>query len=138
MIEFQDVQKRFNSKVVLAGVDLTVERGETMVVIGGSGSGKSVLLKHVVGLMRPDQGRVIVDGADVTALNEAALTELRKKFGVLFQGAARVDSLSVWENVGFPLAQHTRLSARDPGGLRELALVGLGVEDRCRRSCRAE
>ena len=132
MIVFQDVHKSFNKKVVLAGVDLTIERGETMVVIGGSGSGKSVLLKHVVGLMRPEQGRVIVDGADVTALNEAALTELRKKFGVLFQGAALFDSLSVWENVGFPLAQHTRLSARE---IREvarekLALVGLkGVED---------
>ncbi|MBI3606789.1 MAG: ATP-binding cassette domain-containing protein [Nitrospirae bacterium] len=132
MIEFQDVHKSFNSKVVLAGVTLTVERGETMVVIGGSGTGKSVLLKHVIGLLRPDRGRIIVDGADVTTSNDTALTELRKKFGVLFQGAALFDSLTVWENVGFSLAQHTRLSA---GEIRELAreklaLVGLkGVED---------
>ncbi len=131
MIEFQDIHKSFNSKVVLAGVDLTVERGETMVVIGGSGTGKSVLLKHVIGLLRPDRGRVIVDDADVTTLDEAALTELRTKFGVLFQSAALFDSLTVWENVGFSLTQHTRLSA---GEIREiarekLALVGLkGVE----------
>jgi phospholipid/cholesterol/gamma-HCH transport system ATP-binding protein len=132
MIEFHDVHKSFNGKVVLAGVDLTVERGETMVVIGGSGTGKSVLLKHVIGLLRPDRGRIIVDEADVTTLNETALTEFRKKFGVLFQGAALFDSLTVWENVGFSFAQHTRLSARE---IREIArekltLVGLkGVED---------
>lgn len=132
MIEIEDVHKRFNSKVVLAGLSLGIEHGETMVVIGGSGTGKSVLLKHVIGLMKPDQGRITVDGQDVGHLDDAKLTELRKKFGMLFQGAALFDSLSVWENVGFSLAQHSRRSPRE---IREvarekLALVGLkGVED---------
>lgn len=133
MIAFQDVHKSFHGRAVLAGVTLTVETGETMVVIGGSGTGKSVLLKHVVGLLRPDRGTILVDGADVTALEERELNELRKKFGVLFQGAALFDSLSVWENVGFPLAQHTRLAPDEIRAIArdKLALVGLnGVEDR--------
>jgi phospholipid/cholesterol/gamma-HCH transport system ATP-binding protein len=132
MIEIEDLHKRFNSKVVLAGLTLNIEHGETMVVIGGSGTGKSVLLKHVIGLMKPDQGRVTVDDQEVGLLDDARLTELRKKFGMLFQGAALFDSLSVWENVGFSLTQHSR---RTPREIREvakdkLALVGLkGVED---------
>jgi phospholipid/cholesterol/gamma-HCH transport system ATP-binding protein len=132
MIEIQDLHKSFGNKPVLAGLTLTIERGETMVVIGGSGTGKSVLLKHVIGLMKPDQGRVVVDGQEVGALNETQLTELRKKFGMLFQGAALFDSLAVWENVGFWLTQHAK---RSPAAIREiarekLALVGLkGVED---------
>ncbi|MFZ5861534.1 MAG: ABC transporter ATP-binding protein [Nitrospirota bacterium] len=132
MIQIQDLHKRFGSKVVLAGLTLTIERGETMVVIGGSGTGKSVLLKHVIGLMAPDQGRVVVDGQAVGGLDETQLTDLRKKFGMLFQGAALFDSLSVWENVGFWLTQHAK---RPPREIREiarekLALVGLkGVED---------
>lgn len=132
MIQIEDLHKRFNSKVVLAGLSLAIEHGETMVVIGGSGTGKSVLLKHVIGLMKPDSGRVVVDGQDVERLNDAQLIAVRKKFGMLFQGAALFDSLSVWENVGFSLAQHSRLSPRE---IREvarekLALVGLkGVED---------
>lgn len=132
MLDIEDLHKRFNSKVVLDGLSLTVEHGETMVVIGGSGTGKSVLLKHVIGLMKPDRGRVLVDGQEVGQLDDARLTEIRKKFGMLFQGSALFDSLSVWENVGFSLARHTTLSARQ---IREvarekLALVGLkGVED---------
>jgi phospholipid/cholesterol/gamma-HCH transport system ATP-binding protein len=132
MIEIEDLHKRFGPKVVLAGLTLTIERGETMVVIGGSGTGKSVLLKHVIGLMKPDQGRVVVDGQDVGSLDETQLTDLRKKFGMLFQGAALFDSLSVWENVGFALTQHSK---RPPREVREiarekLAMVGLkGVED---------
>ncbi|MEO5656044.1 MAG: ABC transporter ATP-binding protein [Nitrospiria bacterium] len=133
MIELQDLHKSFHGRAVLAGVDLTIETGETMVVIGGSGTGKSVLLKHVVGLLRPDRGRVMVDDLDVTTLEESPLNELRKKFGVLFQGAALFDSLSVWENVGFSLTQHTRLSPHEVREIarEKLALVGLqGVEDR--------
>ncbi len=131
-IEIEDLHKRFNRKVVLAGLTLRIEPGETMVIIGGSGSGKSVLLKHVIGLMKPDQGRVIVDGQEVGRLDDASLIEVRKQFGMLFQGAALFDSLSVWENVGFSLTQHSRQSPRE---IREvarekLALVGLkGVED---------
>jgi phospholipid/cholesterol/gamma-HCH transport system ATP-binding protein len=102
-------------------------------VIGGSGSGKSVLIKHIIGLLFPDRGRVIVDGQVVNTLDEQGLNEMRKKFGMLFQGAALFDSLTVWENVGFGLKQHTKLS---DGEIREiatqkLALVGLkGVEDK--------
>lgn len=132
MIRIEDLYKRFGSKAVLAGLSLTIEHGETMVVIGGSGTGKSVLLKHVIGLMKPDSGRIVVDGQDVEQLNEAQLADVRKKFGMLFQGAALFDSLSVWENVGFWLTQHSRLSAREVRDVarEKLALVGLkGVED---------
>lgn len=132
MIEIQDLHKGFGTKVVLAGLTLRIERGETMVVIGGSGTGKSVLLKHVIGLMDADQGRVVVDGQDVGGLDETQLTELRKKFGMLFQGAALFDSLSVWENVGFALTQHSKRPPREVRELarEKLAMVGLkGVED---------
>jgi phospholipid/cholesterol/gamma-HCH transport system ATP-binding protein len=132
MIEIQDLHKSFGSKVVLAGLTLTIERGETMVVIGGSGTGKSVLLKHVIGLMKPDQGRVVVDGQEVGGLDETQVTNLRKKFGMLFQGAALFDSLCVWENVGFWLTQHSKRRPREIKEIarEKLALVGLkGVED---------
>jgi phospholipid/cholesterol/gamma-HCH transport system ATP-binding protein len=132
MIEIEDLHKSFGSKVVLAGLTLSIERGETMVVIGGSGSGKSVLLKHVIGLMKPDKGRVVVDGQEVGGLNETQLTDVRKKFGMLFQGAALFDSLSVWENVGFWLTQHSKRRPREIKDIarEKLALVGLkGVED---------
>lgn len=132
MIQIEELYKRFGSKAVLAGLSLTIEHGETMVVIGGSGTGKSVLLKHVIGLMKPDSGRIVVDSQDVEQLNEAQLADVRKKFGMLFQGAALFDSLSVWENVGFWLTQHSQLSAREVRNVarEKLALVGLkGVED---------
>jgi phospholipid/cholesterol/gamma-HCH transport system ATP-binding protein len=104
-----------------------------MTVIGGSGSGKSVLIKHIIGLLFPDKGRVIVDGQVINDLDEFGLNEARKKFGMLFQMAALFDSLSVWENVGFSLKQHTRLSDREIRGIatEKLALVGLkDVEDK--------
>jgi len=132
MIDIIDLHKSFNENYVLRGVNLQVKRGETMVVIGGSGCGKSVLIKHVIGLLRPDKGKVIVDGVDITALNEREMNEFRKKFGMLFQGAALFDSLTVWENVGFALLQHTRLSREEIKNIarQKLEMVGLrGVED---------
>lgn len=132
MIDIVNLYKSFNNKKVLQGVNLHVESGETMVVIGGSGSGKSVLIKHIIGLLNPDDGSVLVDGVDISHLKENDLNELRKKFGMLFQGAALFDSLTVWENVGFGLMQHTDLSNEE---IREMAkgkleTVGLkGVED---------
>jgi phospholipid/cholesterol/gamma-HCH transport system ATP-binding protein len=133
MIEIIDVHKSFGSLEVLRGVNLTIEQGESMTVIGGSGSGKSVLIKHVIGLLHPDKGRVIVDGQLMNDLDEFGLNELRKKFGMLFQMAALFDSLTVWENVGFSLKQHTKHSDKEIREIatQKLALVGLkDVEDK--------
>ncbi len=133
MIDVIDLHKNFGSHAVLRGVNLRVEQGESMTVIGGSGSGKSVLIKHIIGLLFPDKGRVIVDGQDLNTLDAAGLNEVRKKFGMLFQMAALFDSLSVWENVGFGLRQHTKLKEREIRDIatQKLALVGLkDVEDK--------
>jgi len=133
MIEISDVHKSFGSHAVLRGVNLTVEKGESMTVIGGSGSGKSVLLKNIIGLLTPDKGRVIISGQVLNELDEFGLNELRKKFGMLFQMAALFDSLTVWENVGFGLKQHTKLSDKEIRAVatEKLALVGLkDVEDK--------
>ncbi len=133
MIELIDLKKSFGNNHVLRGVNLRIETGESMVIIGGSGTGKSVILKHIIGLMRPDSGRVVIDGVDLLTLSEKDLSEFRKRFGMLFQGAALFDSLSVWENVGFGLIEHTDLSKqkiREVAG-QKLAMVGLkGIEDR--------
>ncbi len=110
MIEIKDIHKDFEENRVLRGVDLTIQKGETMVIIGRSGCGKSVLLKHIIGLLRPDhQGKVLVDGEDITSYNGGQLNRLRQKFGMLFQGAALFDSMTVDENVGLGLREHTKL-----------------------------
>jgi phospholipid/cholesterol/gamma-HCH transport system ATP-binding protein len=122
----------FGDHQVLQGVDLEVRQGESMVVIGGSGTGKTVLIKCVIGLVHPDEGRIHVDGTEITSLKEREMNDVRKKFGMLFQGGALFDSLTVWENVGFGLRQHTQL---DEGEIRriateKLALLGLrNIED---------
>ncbi|HEY6010178.1 MAG TPA: ABC transporter ATP-binding protein [Nitrospirota bacterium] len=133
MIELIDVHKSFGALQVLRGVNLAVEKGESMTVIGGSGSGKSVMLKHIIGLLFPDRGRVVIEDQSLNDLDEFELNEVRKKFGMLFQMAALFDSLTVWENVGFSLKQHTKLSAREIKKIatEKLALVGLkDVEDK--------
>lgn len=133
MIEITNLHKSFGPHQVLRGVNLTVEKGESMTVIGGSGSGKSVLIKHIIGLLFPDRGEVKVDGEVLNNLDEQGLNEVRKKFGMLFQGAALFDSLRVWENVGFGLKQHTKMSDKEirDTATQKLALVGLkGVEDK--------
>ena len=132
VIEIVNLHKAFNKKHVLQGVNLHIESGETMVVIGGSGSGKSVLIKHVIGLLMPDEGSIVVDGVDISNLSENDMNELRKKYGMLFQGAALFDSLTVWENVGFSLMQHTRFSKEEikEKAKQKLEMVGLkGVEE---------
>ncbi len=132
MIELIDIHKSFGTKQVLCGVNLKIEKGESVVIIGGSGSGKSVLLKHIIGLLRPDRGKVIIDGVEITGLDEKHLNEVRKKFGMLFQSAALFDSMPVWENVGFGLRRHAHLRE---GEIREISanklkMVGLvGVND---------
>lgn len=106
MIEIINLCKSFNNHKVLDNLNLTIQSGETMVIIGCSGCGKSVLLKHIIGLLKPDSGQIFVDGEDITRLSVKQLNELRMKFGMLFQGAALFDSMSVWENVGFPMLEH--------------------------------
>jgi phospholipid/cholesterol/gamma-HCH transport system ATP-binding protein len=98
---------------VLRGVNLQVREGETMVILGGSGSGKSVLLRHAIGLLFPDRGRAVVDGVDLTGLSEEELVPVRKKVGMLFQGGALFDSMDVFENVAYALKEHTALSGEE-------------------------
>lgn len=131
MIVIERLEKSFNGQRVLRGLDLTIQAGESLVVIGRSGCGKSVLLKHIIGLMRPDSGHVYIDGKDVTVMNETELNELRKRFGMVFQGAALFDSLTVGENVALPLREHTPLSENEilDRVKEKLGLVGLeGIE----------
>lgn len=127
MIEVKDLYKSFGGHPVLNGVTLKMERGETMVIIGQSGGGKSVLLKHMVGILKPDRGEVWVDGLDISRLEKEELNKVRRRFGMLFQGGALFDSLTVGENVGFALRRYTALSENE---IREkvkekLAMVGL-------------
>jgi phospholipid/cholesterol/gamma-HCH transport system ATP-binding protein len=110
-IRFVDVHKAFQDNQVLRGVDLDVRRGETVVVLGGSGSGKSVLLRHTIGLHRPDSGKVWVDESEITELDEDELIETRKKVGMLFQAGALFDSMTVEDNVGYALREHTDWSS---------------------------
>lgn len=131
-IRVVSLYKSFGEKDVLHGINIEVRRGESMVVIGGSGSGKTVLIKCIIGLMRPDQGEIHVDGLEITSLDEKRMNEVRKKFGMLFQGGALFDSMTVWENVGFGLRQQTRPSEEEIRRVasEKLALVGLkNVED---------
>ena len=127
MIRLEGIHKAFGTKKVLNGVDLSVEKGEIMVIIGGSGSGKSVLIKHVIGLLFPDQGRVSVGGIDLASQSADELNDIRKRFGMLFQGAALFDSMPVWKNVGFALTYHTDFSEKKIKEVAEekLAMVGL-------------
>ena len=126
-IQLIGVKKRFGSKIVLDGVDLTVEPRSSLVIIGGSGTGKSVTIKSILGIIRPDEGTILVDGEDITHINGAARDRVMKKFGMLFQGGALFDSLPVWENVAFGLIQGRgmdRAKARDIA-IEKLAKVGL-------------
>jgi phospholipid/cholesterol/gamma-HCH transport system ATP-binding protein len=126
-IQLIGVKKRFGPKVVLDGVDLTIDRQSSVVIIGGSGTGKSVTIKSILGIIRPDEGTILVDGEDVTHINGAARDRVMKKFGMLFQGGALFDSLPVWENVAFGLIQGrgvARTKARDIA-IQKLAKVGL-------------
>jgi phospholipid/cholesterol/gamma-HCH transport system ATP-binding protein len=128
MLELIDVNKAFGTQQVLRGVNLKVHRGKTRVILGLSGSGKSVLMKHMIGLLKPDSGQILVDGADLTRLRGQALLSARRKFGMVFQQAALFDSMTVHQNVAFPLREHTAMNAQaiDAQVLEKLRLVGLG------------
>ena len=126
-VEFTDVWKAYGKKQVLCGANLKVYRGEVLVILGGSGTGKSVTLRHMLGLEAPDKGRVTVEEEDVTDLPEEDLYRVRKKFGMLFQSAALFDSMTVFENVAFPLREHTEMSEEEIGRAvkEKLELVNL-------------
>jgi len=128
-IRVVNLQKSFGENHVLRGVHLEIQQGESMVVIGGSGSGKTVLIKCIIGLIRPDGGEIYVDGLEITSLNERRLNEVRKKFGMLFQGGALFDSMKVWENVGFGLRQQTRLGEEEIRRIATEKLRLLGLKD---------
>lgn len=126
-----DLWKSFSGKEVLRGVNLTVAAGESLVIVGGSGAGKSVLLKHLIGLIQPDRGHVIVDGEDLACAEPERCLAIRRKFGMSFQEGALFDSMNVFDNIAFPLRRHTRMSEEEIAArVREcLSLVHLsGIE----------
>ncbi|MEK7359668.1 MAG: ABC transporter ATP-binding protein [Planctomycetota bacterium] len=131
IIEFKNVRKSFNGLLVHDGINLSIQKGEIMSLLGGSGSGKSVLLKELIGLIMPDSGDIFVLGKQITQMKEQALMQLREHVGMLFQGAALFDSLTVFENIAYPLREHLHLTEKE---MRErvaekLRLVGLsGIE----------
>ncbi len=128
MISVEGLRKSFGPQAVLRGIDLKIETGEILAIIGRSGGGKSVLLKHLLRLLRPDAGRVIVDGVDITRLRSRQLEQVRRRYGVVFQGGALFDSMTVFENVTFPLREKTSLPWREIAERANLRLeqVGLG------------
>lgn len=133
MIELRDLRKSFGELKVLRGIDLVINEGKVVVIIGESGCGKSVLLKLIIGLLKPDSGSVLLDGRDITRIKYRELVEIRKKFGMVFQGSALFDSLTVGENVGLGLRRHTKLPEEEIKKKISWCLdhVGLeGVEER--------
>jgi phospholipid/cholesterol/gamma-HCH transport system ATP-binding protein len=128
-IECRDVWKRFERKHVLRGLNLTIEPGETVVIIGQSGTGKSVLLKHIVGLLVPDKGAIFVDGVNVCKLSHKKLFELRMHFGMVFQSAALFDSNTVLENVGLAMREHTTMTDEEITQLCEEKLHMVGLDN---------
>ena len=129
MIRMIKICKSFNGEKVLDYLDLEIEPAKINFIIGRSGGGKSVLLKHIIGLIRPDSGKIIIDGVDITQLNEKAFNEFRKKFGMLFQEAALFDSMTVGENVAFPLKEHTRMSKVEIENKVDEKLLQVGLKN---------
>jgi phospholipid/cholesterol/gamma-HCH transport system ATP-binding protein len=128
MIRIVDLQKSFGEKKVLQGVNLEVEKGKTLVIIGQSGSGKSILIKHLIGLIMPDKGKIYVDDVEITGLSEEARIKVRRKFAILFQGAALFDSLTVLKNVSFGLERYTEHSPEKKVELARRALHRVGLK----------
>jgi len=129
MIDVRHLRKRFGSKVVLEDVSFTVQRGTVCVVMGGSGSGKSTVLRHLIGAYRPDHGEIYLDGEEITHLNARALQQVRRKFGMLFQGGALLNSLTVGENVALPIRHHTELPEETIEIMVKLKLELVGLRD---------
>jgi phospholipid/cholesterol/gamma-HCH transport system ATP-binding protein len=129
MIEVCHLRKSFGGKTVLEDVSFAVERGTVCVVMGGSGSGKSTILRHLIGAYKPDSGEIYLDGEEITHLNERELQHVRRKFGMLFQGGALLNSLTVGENVALPIRQHTDLPEETIGIMVKLKLELVGLRD---------
>lgn len=130
MIKIRDLKKQFPNQEVLKGVNLDIPKGQITAVIGSSGTGKSVLLKHIIGLLKPDHGTVFINGDDITKAEGHRLNELRKKFGMLFQNAALLDSMNVFDNIAFPLREKTKqteseIKERVEEGLANVGIVGM-------------
>lgn len=129
LIEFRNISKRFGRQEVLDGVELRIEEGQSLVIIGASGSGKSVMLKHIVGLIRPDEGEVWFDGHRIDDLPERKLSQVREQFGFLFQMGALFDSMNVKDNIAFPLIEHTNMPAGEIAKVVEEKLRMVGLPD---------
>ncbi len=132
IVEFKNVSKSFGPHVIFSGANLSVMKGETLTIIGGSGKGKSVCLKLLLGLMRPDAGRVIFEGEDIGSMEEGELSRVRSHMGMLFQGSALFDSLTVRENVAYPIRQHFKRGEGEISRIvaKKLSMVGLpGIEE---------
>ncbi len=112
-IELRNLHKAFDGRRVLCDMSIDVERGESLVIVGGSGTGKSVTLKHIIGLLKPDKGHVIIDGQDLTAMTDVELNRFRQRFGMAFQEGALFDSMSVFDNIAFPLRRHTKMTDKE-------------------------
>lgn len=133
IIEFIDVHKSFNSNYVLKGINLGIKKGENLCILGGSGSGKTVILKELCGLINVDKGKILIEGEDLTALNEDETIRVRKKIGMLFQGSALFDSLDVYENIAFPIRENFDYSEDKIKSIvqENLNIIGLkGIEDK--------
>jgi phospholipid/cholesterol/gamma-HCH transport system ATP-binding protein len=129
MIQVQDVHRSFGTQQVLKGINLHIQQGEIMAIIGRSGSGKTVLLKILIGLTRPERGKVLIEGEDICRLYGRRLDKLRERFGMLFQGGALFDSMTVLENVAFPLREKGRLSHMETTSQAEKMLESVGLAD---------
>lgn len=131
-IVIKDLRKNFGDKEVLKGVNLIIERAKTNIILGGSGAGKTVLLRHIIGLFKPDSGSIEIDGQNIVPLGDVELNEVRKKFGMVFQQAALFDSMTIFDNVAFPLKEHTRLNRTEIRRkvLDKLEILGLKGSDK--------
>ncbi len=133
LLEVVDLHKSFGSQVILNGIDVQIPEGGITFILGPSGTGKSVFLKHIIGLLKPDSGHIYMEGKDLVSLSQVEMNEVRKRMGVLFQNAALFDSLTVFENVAFPLVEHTNMNKREIEERvhEKLELVGLsGVDEK--------
>lgn len=129
LIEVKNLVKSFDGRVVLDGINMTVEKGSVFAIMGGSGCGKTTLLRHLIGVMRPDSGQILVKGRDITRFDESRMEEYRKRFGMLFQMGALLNSLSVHDNIALPLREHTKLDEKIIGVIVKMKLELVGLRD---------